>query len=383
MDVRKHLGRFGIPTLLAMVALLAATSVVAAGCGSSSSSTGGGSSTEGGSSEEGGSTTATASAEPTTKVTKIAIATPAKAKDYGWNEQGVDAATEVAEEIGAELEANTNLGYENIETVLRQMAEKEPSLLISHASGYDTAAKRIAEETGVPTVTTDIATDVKPGVLSSITTAAQEGGYLAGVLAAKMTKSGKVGVISSATNTNWYNTAGGYAQGVHSVDPKMPISFAQISAEGYDDSAGGKRVATSMIAEGADVILGLGDDASFGYLQAIEAADESKSEEEKVWFINAIGDMTPIDKHGVILSSSLWNQTGAYRTLVEELNEGTFGEEPYELNLADGGLSLLKTKYIPADVWSEIEKVKKEIIAGQIEVAETPTIGEVKAALQE
>jgi simple sugar transport system substrate-binding protein len=219
--------------------------------------------------------------------------------------------------------------------------------------------------------------------LTSIIAAYQENGYLAGVLAAKTTRTGKVGIIISATNVDYFNSAGGFARGVHSVDPNMPISFAEISAEGYDDSAGGKRVATSMIAEGVDVIVGLGDDSSFGYLQAIEAADESKSEQEKVWFINAIGDMTPIDKNGVILSAMLVNFNGAYKALVEQLNDGTFGEEPYELNLANGGLAPLKTEHIPAKVWSEIEKVKKEMIAGKIEVPETTKINEVKAALAE
>lgn len=383
MDVRKPMRRLRFPTTLATVILLVAAAVLVAGCGSSSSTGDEGSGATGGSSEEGGSTAASGSGESTQKVTKIAIATPAKASDYGWNEQGVDAATEVAKEIGAELEVNENLGYENIETVLGQMAEKEPSLLIAHASGYATAAKRVAEESEVPTVTNDIASDVKPGELTSIIAAYQENGYLAGVLAAKTTRTGKVGIIISATNVDYFNSTGGFARGVHSVDPNMPISFAEISAEGYDDSAGGKRVATSMIAEGVDVIVGLGDDSSFGYLQAIEAADESKSEQEKVWFINAIGNMTPIDKKGVILSAMLVNFNGAYKALVEQLNEGTFGEEPYELNLANGGLAPLKTEHIPAKVWSEIEKVKEEMIAGKIKVPETTKINEVKAALAE
>lgn len=368
-----------LPLAAALVLALFALAALVAGCGSSSSS-----GTTAGNGEAEGETAAKSEGESSgggsgSSVGKIAIATPAKANDYGWNEQGVAAAEKVAKGIGAELEQTTDIGYEQTETVLRQMAEKEPGLLIAHASGYDTAAKRVAEEFEVPTVTYDIADEVKPGVLTSIVTSSQEGAYLAGILAAKTTKTGKVGVVISASDTNWFEMTGGYAAGVHSVDPKMPISFAEISAEGYDDAAGGKRVVTSMIAEGADVIFGMGDGASFGYLQAIETANTG----HKVWYIGDIGDMTPIDKKGVLLSSVLWNFDGAFKTFVEQLEEGTFGEEAYDLNLKNGGISLLKTKFISSGIWGEIEKAKKEILAGTIEVPETTTIGAAKAALSE
>jgi simple sugar transport system substrate-binding protein len=310
-------------------------------------------------------------------VKSVAIATPAKANDYGWNEQGVQGANEAAEGVGASVEEATDIGYEQTEAVLRQLAQKKPGLLISHASGYDTAAERIAEQYEVPTVSYDIATEKKPGVLTNITTSSQEGAYLAGILAARMTKTGKVGVIISASDTNWYEMAGGYAAGVHSVEPKMPISFAQISAEGYDDAAGGKRVATSMMAEGADVIFAMGDGASFGYLQAIETANVG----HKVWYIGDIGDMTPIDKKKVLLSSVLWSFTKAYETFIEELENGTFGEKGYNLTLANGGISLLKTPYIPASVWKEIEEAENKIVSGEIKVPETTKSGQVKEQL--
>lgn len=369
----------------ALVLALLALAGLVAGCGGGSSTSGG--STEPAESAEGGeSETAAAGSEEEaggesgSSVEKIAIATPAKANDYGWNEQGVMGAEKVAKEIGAELEQTTDIGYEQTETVLRQMAEKEPGLLIAQASGFDTAAKRVAEESGVPTVIYDVpAEGIVPGILSSIVTSSQEGAYLAGILAAKTTKTGKVGVVISASDTNWYEMTGGYAAGVHSVDPKMPISFAEISAEGYDDAAGGKRVVTSMIAEGADVIFGMGDGASFGYLQAIETANVG----HKVWYIGDIGDMTPIDKKGVLLSSVLWNFDGAFKTLVEQIDEGTFGKDTYDLNLENGGISLLKSKFIPASVWKEIEKAEKEILAGKIEVPEATTIGAAKATLTE
>jgi len=358
---KRKLRRVG---LLALAALLG---LVVAGCGSSKSSSGGG----GGEESKGGEAASG-------KVSTIAIATPAKTNDYGWNEQGYEASKEAASKVGAKVELTANIGYEQTESVLRQLAQKKPGLLIAHASGYDTAAERISQQYKVPTVTYDIASMKKPGTLTNITTASQEGAYLAGILAARMTKTKHIGVIISASDTNWFEMAGGYAAGAHSVEPKLEISFAQIGPEAYDDAAGGKRVATSMIATGADVIFGMGDDASFGYLQGIETAKAG----HKVWYIGDIGNMTPIDKKKVLLSSVLWNFTGAYEKFIEEIEAGTFGEEGYVLTLENGGISLLKTPYIPASVWSEIEEAKEKIISGEIEVPEDTKIEQVKEQLK-
>ena len=352
--------------LMAAVALL---SLLVAACGSSNNNTS--------SSSGGASTGSSTSASASSKVKTIAIATPAKTNDYGWNAQGVAGAKAAADSVGASVNVTSDIGYDKTPTVLRQIALNKPQLIIAHASGFDTAAQRIGQQYKIPTVTYDIPTMKSPGAVSNITTESQQASYLAGILAAHKTKTGKVGIIISASDSNWFKMAGGFAAGVHSVNPKTKIAFAEIGSAGYDDSAGGKRVATSMIADGADVILTMGDGASFGYLQAIETANPG----HKVWMIGDIGDMTPIDKKGVFLSSVLWNFDGAYKQFIKEIDDGTFGQQGYDLTLANGGVSLLKTKYIPASVWSEIQAAQKKIVAGQIQVPNYSKIGQVKAAL--
>jgi basic membrane protein A len=306
-----------------------------------------------------------------TKVTTVAIATPAKASDYGWNAQGVAGAAAAAKSVGAKLTQVTNVGYDNTESVLRQLAGKKPGLLISHASGYDTIAVRIAQQTGVPTITYDSTKNLVKGKVGVITTSAQEGGYLAGILAAKQTKSGTVGVVISASDTNWYEMSGGFAAGVRSVSKSVKIVFATIGPAAYDDAAGGKRVATSVIDAGADVVFGMGDGASLGYIQAIETA------KKKTWYIGDIGNIAPIDKKKIQLSSVLWNFTGAYKQAISEINGGTFGTKAYNLDLKNGGISLLKTSYIPAATWALVAKAQTGIVAGTVKVPLTTTKGAV------
>jgi basic membrane protein A and related proteins len=298
------------------------------------------------------------------KVTKVGFASPAKASDYGWNEQGYKGAQAAALKNGAKFQAVTNIGYDKTEVVLRQLITSGSKFIVAHASGYDTIAARLAKQYKVPMITYDVPSNLTKGYVSYITTSSQEGAYLAGILAARMTKTHKVGIVISAADDNWYKMSGGFGSGFRSIDKKSKIYFATVSPTGYDDAAGGKRVAGSVIAQGADVLFTMGDNASFGYLQAVESAKVG----HKVWMIGDIGDMTPIDKKHVFLSSVLWNFAGVFNRAIKDINGGTYGTHGYNLDLKNGGISLLKSKYIPAKVWTEILKAQAKIKAGKIKI---------------
>jgi basic membrane protein A and related proteins len=310
------------------------------------------------------------------KVTKVAIATPAKNNDYGWNQQGVKAARAAAAAYQAKLTVITNIGYDKTDTVLTQLAKSGANFIIAHASGYDTIAGRVAQRYKVPVMTYDDPKQLVKGYVSNITTSSQEASYLAGILAAKSTKAHKVGIVISASDPNWYKMSGGFAAGFRSVDKTSKIFFATVSPTGYDDAAGGKRVANSVIAQGADVIFAMGDGATFGYLQAIETA------KNKVWFIGDIGDLTPIDKNHIFLSSVLWDFTGAYKSAIGDINNGTYGTHGYNLSLKNGGVSLLKTRYISGSLWSTIQKARAGIISGSVKVPDVSTKGAVLKLLK-
>src|SRR5438874_1278838 len=186
----------------------------------------------------------------------------------------------------------------------------------------------------------------------------------AALQSSKVTKTDKVGTVISAADDNWYKMSGGFAAGFRSVDKTSKIVFATVSPTGYDDAAGGKRVATSVIAQGADVLFTMGDNASFGYLQAIESATVG----HKVWMIGDIGNMTPIDKKHVFLSSVLWNFKGVFTQAIKDVNNGTYGTHGYNLSLKNGGISLLKSKFISAGTWSQIQTAPASIKAGKITI---------------
>ena len=117
-----------------------------------------------------------------------------------------------------------------------------------------------------------------------------------------------------------------FAQGVKAEKPDTKILYAVIGPAAYSDAAGGRRVTESVIGAGADIIFGQGDGASFGMLQAVETTKSAGG--GKVWFIDVIGDKSPIDK-GNLLSSVVWNLVPVYSAMIEDLKADRFGTHPY------------------------------------------------------
>lgn len=359
MELRRlHVG--GLARLLLPALIVALMAVAVAGCGDDDDSDGGG-----------GGGGGNAAQESESKVANFAIVTPEKGSDYGWNQQSIEAARKLAKDRGVEVNVADNSGYEDVTPILRELATDDTDFIIAQASGYNTAAPDVAAQTEVPSLIWDNPEAAQPGLVANAEAQGQGGGYLAGVLAAETSKSGTLGIVISADDTNWNRMAGGFVKGAQSVDPDIKIRLAQIGQAGYADTAGGKRVTEQVIADGADVIFGMGDGSSFGMLQAVEAADG-------VMFIDVIGDKTKIDKQGVLLSSVLWNFDVLFNEALDDVDAGTFGEKNYALDLDNEGISLLQTDQIDDKAWQAVEKAREAIVGGEVEVPETTKKSQVE-----
>lgn len=349
--------------LVIALMVLAAVIALAAGCGGRDT------------------TETTASPSSGATLTKIAVITPEKGNDYGWNQQGVEGAQKAADAIGAELIVQDGAGYGDITPIMEQLASAGAEFIFPWASGYNTVGPTMAQQLNIPVTASDPGTEEAnvPQLVQAMETNGQNGGYLAGVLAGKMTQSGTVAIVVSAEDLNWSKMSGGFIAGVRSVAPDTKILYVQIGQAAYADAAGGKRVTASAISGGADIIFGMGDGSSFGMMQAIETATPP-SGADKVWFIDVIGDKTSLDKKGIYLSSVLWDWSTLMTQALTDYEAGTMGEASYYLDL-DNGMGLLQTQYIPADVWTAIEEAKAGVMDGSVSVPTLTTGKEVKAAI--
>ncbi len=299
------------------------------------------------------------------EVKALAIMLPEEPTDFGWNQQAFEAAKSVAAKYHLKFMPASGLGYGDVHSELRELADDGASLIIAHASGYNTAAPEIGAEKHVPVAIVDRPKESRPGAVADYTLTGREGAYLAGMLAAKTTLTHVVAIVVAAESPPWNSQSAAFAQGVRATHPGVKVLYAVIGPAAYADVAGGRRVTELVIGAGADVVFGQGDRASFGMLQAVDTKPSTAG--GKVWFIDELGDKTSLDK-GHLLTSVVWNLVPVYSAMVEDLKADKFGTHPYSIQLADDSVRLLHSKYIPDKVWDDIQTVRTQIIGGKVKV---------------
>jgi basic membrane protein A len=367
-------GKSGRVARTAALVALSLVVALAAGCGGGEPTTTG---------PETSSVTTAGTVAPSDAPTKIAIIAPEKANDFGWNQQGVESAEAIAQELGASIEVSDGAGYEDISPIYRQLVANGADWMILWASGYNTAGIQLAQETGVKTVVIGLFDDgLVPGLVTDFETDAQQGAYLAGVVAARTSKSGTLGIVaSSSIDENWNKMAGGFIAGAKAARADIKIEYAPVGESAYADAASAKRVTETVIAAGADIILGMGDGSTFGMIQAVENATPPKGS-DKVWFIDVIGDKSSIDTKGVLLTSIVWDYLPIFRAAVADMEAGRYGTQVGYLDLENGGIRLLQSDRISAEAWTAAETAKQAIIGGSVSVPEIYTVSEIKELLK-
>ena len=210
----------------------------------------------------------------------------------------------------------------------------------------------------------------------SATFADNEAAYLAGVAAAKTTKTKQVGFVGGMESEVISRFAAGFKAGVESVDPSIKVQVDY--AGSFGDSAKGKTIAAAQYAAGADVIYQVAGGTGAGVFSEAKDLNEKKNEDEKVWVLGvdrdqkAEGEYTSKDgkKSNFVLASSLKQVGKSVQDLAKLASEGKFpGGEVKTFSLKDGGVDLT-TDNLSADAKKAVEDAKAKILDGSIKVPE-------------
>jgi basic membrane protein A len=204
--------------------------------------------------------------------------------DRSFNEYTLKGAREAAEELGLDFayvvsESTTDYdrnienfvseGYNLIITVGFLMGDATAAAAVAHPDvhfaiidvDYSPFNCPVPEGTEV----TDCYAEVLPNV-TSLMFAEDEVGYLAGVLAGCMTETGVVGTVSGMEIPPVVKFVVGFQTGAASVKPD--IETLNVYIPDFNDPATGKQSGQEQIANGADVIFGVGGNTGNGGLLA-------------------------------------------------------------------------------------------------------------------
>ena len=210
----------------------------------------------------------------------------------------------------------------------------------------------------------------------SATFADNEAAYLAGVAAAKTTKTKQVGFVGGMESEVISRFAAGFKAGVESVDPSIKVQVDY--AGSFGDAAKGKTIAAAQYAAGADVIYQVAGGTGAGVFSEAKDLNEKKNEDEKVWVLGvdrdqkAEGEYTSKDgkKSNFVLASSLKKVGESVKDLAKKAADGKFpGGKVITYSLKDGGVDLT-TDNLSADAKKAVEDAKAKILDGSLKVPE-------------
>ena len=297
---------------------------------------------------------------------KVAMLLPGSINDQSWNAAGYAGLVKLKEQ-GMDIAYSENVQAADHIEAMKDYARKGYSPVIGHSGRFLSAAQRVGPEFEKTVFIVGSGSGGQGKNVISVDLANDQFGYLAGVLAGRMTKSNKVGAVAGLEGLpNMIASMGGFRLGVKSVKPDAEVKI--IYLQSMEDPAAAKEAALSLIAGGADVI---GGKLNAGHAGIIQAAKE-----KGVWALGRSFGHTAIAPDRVLANiNEKWGEV--YAVAVTDLRAGKLTATYVAYGYDSKGTTGAELRYspdrelnaaVPAPVAAEVETVRKKLASGELKV---------------
>src|SRR5688500_11456661 len=198
-----------------------------------------------------------------------------------------------------------------------------------------------------------------PNVLG-VTFREQEGAFLAGVLAARMTQSNRLGVVGGVKIPPVVRYAVGFEAGAKSISPDVGVVVAY--ADTFEDPAIGKELTLAQFNQDVDIVFPVAGRAGVGSFEAANEVGEGH------WVIAADTDQSHLGNDNQLAVSEKGVDTAVFLA-IQQLVDGTFTGGDLAIGIEEGGVGLGNLhESVPQDVLDQIAVYEQAIIDGTITV---------------
>ncbi len=250
----------------------------------------------------------------------------------------------------------TNADYER---VLRQYAEQGNKFIVGEAFAVEAAARKVAKD--YPKTAFLLGSSGKPQApnFAVFDNYIQEPAYLTGMIAAGLSKTGKIGLVGGYPIPEVNRLMQAFIEGAKEINPKTEFTVTFIGS--WFDPPKAKEAAFAMIDKGADVL----------YAERFGVSDAAK-ERGKLAIGNVIDTQPQYPE--TVVASALWSMEPTIDEALKQVKAGTFKADDY------GQYSLMKHKgsslaplgtfesKIPADLIAKVQARQKAILDGSFSV---------------
>ncbi len=242
-------------------------------------------------SKAGTTSSAAASAAPSAAEESKAEATPAKTdfkvamvtdtggvNDQSFNQSAWEGLQKLSADTGAIVKYTESKQESDYATNLDKAADDGNKLIwgvgFAMADALTNAAK---QNTDINYAIVDVSYgDKTPSNVTGVVFRAQEPSFLVGYIAAKTTKTGKVGFVGGIEGDVISQFEYGYKAGVAYAAKEMgkKITVDAQYAESFGDAAKGKAIATKMYSSGCDIVFHAAGNVGVGVIEAAKEANK-------------------------------------------------------------------------------------------------------------
>lgn len=289
---------------------------------------------------------------------RVALLTPGPVSDQSWNAGAYEGLMRIRDSLGADISHIQTTAPAEFEENFRLYGAQGYDLVFGHGFEFQDAAARVAPEfPGTVYITTsgNRAGDNVAGLVFNFEDAA----YLAGVIAASLTRSNIIGVIGGTELPPVRSSFDAFEAGARTARPEPRVIRAYIGS--WNDVNAGKEQAIAQIARGADVIFQNADAAGHGVFTAAREAGD-------VLVFGSNSNQNSIAP-GVIVGSVVIDLPRALHAVAEEVKAGTFRGRVINLGLRDSVVTLvlnpaLETR-IPARARQQVDSLMNLMADGR------------------
>ncbi|MCU1516310.1 MAG: hypothetical protein JWQ75_1031 [Pseudarthrobacter sp.] len=205
--------------------------------------------------------------------------------------------------------------------------------------------------------------------------------FMAGYLAAGTTKTGSVATFGGRKIPSVTIFMDGFADGVKYYNEKKGTD---VKVLGWDKAAKdgsftgdfekqdvGKQLTQNFLDQGADIVMPVAGPVGKGAGAALMEAKAAGDDVKLIW-VDSDGFLTAPEYKDIMLSSVMKLMGEAVEAVVKDDKDGKFTNTPYVGTLANEGVQLAPfhgfDAQVPADLKSELDQIKKDIIDGKLKV---------------
>jgi basic membrane lipoprotein Med (substrate-binding protein (PBP1-ABC) superfamily) len=287
----------------------------------------------------------------------VALLTPGPISDAGWNAGAYDGLKAIEKVLGAGISHVQVKSPSEFEEQFRAYAAKGTSLVFGHGFEFQDAAERVAKEFPKTVFVTTSGSRTAPN-LAPIVFELEQAAYLCGLMAGRMSKTAKVGMVGGVELPSIKSTFLAFEGGFRAAAPAGTAT--SVFTGSFEDVAGAKAAALALADRGADFLFQNADAAALGVFKA--------AEDRRIFAFGTNKDQNALSP--AVAASAVIDMPRAFLETARRVKAGVFDGKPLRYGLASGAVSFVisPTANVPRTVRDELKAAEEKIRSGALVV---------------